>query len=243
MPWREGRACHAPSASPKLPLTQETTSDAPHVLLLPRPSPVLCIFWDMTASSSHVVACARVRCYQGMVTLLPTVNGGAVMVVWWFCFQGGTTVLPARCQCVIQCVAREGCNAAYRSRRATGGRRCCKDLAEDLLKWCDDTIVFFFATIVFSFFYLCIEIVLRCPGRVLHRCLWWGRVCYNIIFFLLRDLQWGPNGLGIFVSFVGKPSFATLKQKFSLHSARGPGPGARKLNFGGLPNIVLKINY
>jgi hypothetical protein len=152
MPWREGRACHAPSASPKPPLTQETTNDAPHVLLLPRPSPVLCIFWDMTASSSHVVACARVRCYQGMVTLLPTVNGGAVMVVWWFCFQGGTTVLPARCQCVIQCVAREGCNAAYRSRRATGGRRCCKDLAEDLLKWCDDTIVFFFCYNCFFIF-------------------------------------------------------------------------------------------
>jgi hypothetical protein len=230
MPWREGRACHAPSASPKPPLTQETTNDAPHVLLLPRPSPVLCIFWDMTASSSHVVACARVRCYQGMVTLLPTVNGGAVMVVWWFCFQGGTTVLPARCQCVIQCVAREGCNAAYRSRRATGGRRCCKDLAEDLLKWCDDTIVFFFATIVFSFFYLCIEIVLRCPGRVLHRCLWWGRVCYNIIF-LLRYLQWGPQRTRYFCFFRGRTIFCYTETKNFATFSTGTRTGGSKIKF------------
>jgi hypothetical protein len=54
------------SGRPRLTPTLATTDNVLHMLLLPRPSPASCIFWDVTASLSHAAANDGARCYSSL---------------------------------------------------------------------------------------------------------------------------------------------------------------------------------
>jgi hypothetical protein len=92
----------------------------------------------------------------------------------WWCCHGAMMLLPSwhdgatsqghgRSNAVVSMLQGRGGSAAYRSRPATGGRRCCKDFAGDLLKkWCDATIVLF-VLLQLLLFYFSTKNVLWCP--------------------------------------------------------------------------------